>query len=155
LHVSGDLDVFSARDLDARLGRALALHRGDGLVLDLSNVPFMDCAGLGPVLRVRQRLEGRLALRGLQPQVDRLLNLARVVATVRILPPPGLWPSEADPHECRVVWDDLLDHRPSWHAPRREPGVPQGVRTAAAASAGERLRETHPLSSDRPTAWTR
>jgi len=131
LHVSGDLDLLTGPDLDARVGRATALHRGDGLVLDLSNVPFMDCAGLSPVLRARNRLGSRLCLRGLQPRVWRLLQLAGVADQLRILPAADRWPAEADPHRCRVVLDDLLDHRPAWtHA---EAGwAPPTVRTPVA-----------------------
>lgn len=113
LHVSGDLDLLTGPDLDARLGRALAVHRDDGFVLNLSDVLFMDCAGLGPVLRVRNRLGHRLCLRGVQPLVRRLLDLAGVTATLRILPATELWPAEADPLRCHVLLDDLLDHRPA------------------------------------------
>lgn len=123
LHVSGDLDLVTGPDLDARLGRAMALHHGDGLVLNLSGVPFMDCAGLGPVLRARNRLAERFCLSALRPRVLRLLDLTGVKETLRILPDGGLWPTEADPQRCRVVLDDLFDHRPA-QPPVRLGGAP-------------------------------
>jgi anti-sigma B factor antagonist len=113
LHVSGDLDLVTGPSLDARLGRAVTLHHDDGLVLSLTGVPFMDCAGLGPLLRARNRLGRRFCLRGLQPRVLRLLEVAGVAASLRILPATDLWPTEADPQRCHVVLDDLLDHRPA------------------------------------------
>ncbi len=54
-----DLDLSTGPQLDSRLNRAMTLHDGDGLVLDLSDVPFMDCAGLVPVLRARNALGDR------------------------------------------------------------------------------------------------
>jgi anti-anti-sigma factor len=112
LHVGGDLDLATAPDLEARLARALAFHRDDGLVLDLSEVTFMDCAGLRPVLRARNRIE-HLWLRGVHPRVRQLLDLAGVTDTLRILPTAQLWPAEADPLLCHVVLDDVSDHRPA------------------------------------------
>lgn len=113
LHVSGDLDLVTGPDLDARLGRAMTLHHGEGLVLNLAAVPFMDCAGLGPVLRARNRLGNRFCLRCVHPRVLRLLDVAGVAASLRILPAAELWPTEADPLRCHVILDDLLDHRPA------------------------------------------
>ena len=46
------------------------------MVLDLSEVTYMDCAGLAPMLAARARLGDRFWLRGLQPPVTRLLQLA-------------------------------------------------------------------------------
>ena len=111
LQFSGDLDIASGPRLDARLRRAMASHDGDGLVLDLSDVPFMDCAGLGPLLRARNALSERFCLTEPGPRVRRLLALAGVTQTLRILPGTDRWPAEADPRRCHVFLDDLLDHR--------------------------------------------
>ena len=117
LHVSGELDIATGPALDARLGRALAGHRGDGLVLDLTAVTFLDCAGLRPVVRASNRLGRRLCLRGVRGQVARLLDLTDVTASLRILPDAQAWPAEADPGHRGVVLDDLLDHRPAHPVP--------------------------------------
>lgn len=96
VHVIGDLDLLGGLELDARLGRELAAHRGDGLVLDLSRVPFMDCAGLGAVLRARRRHGHRLRLRGVQPRVRWFLDLAQVTDVL-----PGCSPSRDPAGEAR------------------------------------------------------
>jgi hypothetical protein len=105
----------------------VALHHGDGFVLNLSEVPFMDCAGLGPVLRVRNRLGPAFCLRGVQPRVRRLLDLAGVTSSLRILPAADAWPSEADPRHCHVVLDDLFDHRPAQPVVRLGGGPVPGI----------------------------
>jgi len=136
LHVSGELDVATAPDLDARMGRAVALRHGDGLVLDLSAVTFVDCAGLRPVLRGRNRLGRRLCLRAVPARVLRLLLLAEVAGSVRILPGERLWPAEADPGRCGIIFDDLFDHRPArpvLRLPRQDLSV---LTQAAATSVG-------------------
>jgi anti-anti-sigma factor len=50
------------------------------LTCDLSEVVFIDSAGLGMLLMVRERLEawgGTVALRGIQGQVAKLIGLTR------------------------------------------------------------------------------
>jgi hypothetical protein len=73
----------------------------------------MDCAGLRPVLRGRNRLGHRLCLRAVPARVLRLLILAEVAGSLRILPGEQSWPAEADLGRCGTVLDDLFDHRPA------------------------------------------
>jgi anti-sigma B factor antagonist len=113
LYVSGELDLATGPGLDARMGRAVAQRHGDGLVLDLSTVTFVDCAGLRPVLRVRNRLGRRLCLRAVPAQMLRLLLLAELAGSLRMLPGEQPWPAEADPGRCGIILDDLFDHRPA------------------------------------------
>jgi anti-anti-sigma factor len=108
LHVHGDLDLATAPDLDARLARALSRHADDGFVLDLSRVTFMDCAGLGPLLRGSRRIGDRLCLRGIQPRVGRLIDLTGVARVLRVLEDGLLWPAEAEPWPCRPLLEDLV-----------------------------------------------
>ena len=62
--VSGELDVFSAPTLDARLGRLLDAGRVR-IIVDLDGLDFVDCGGLGALVRrlgeVRSR-DGDLAV---------------------------------------------------------------------------------------------
>ena len=111
--MSGELDLATGPGLDALIGRAMAQRHGDGLVLDLSGVTFMDCAGLRPVLRGRDRLGHRLCLRAVPARVLRLLILADVAGSLRILPGEQSWPAEADPGRCGISLGDLFDHRPA------------------------------------------
>jgi anti-sigma B factor antagonist len=81
--VRGELDIRSAPDLRAWLGRVL----DDGaaqVVVDLSGVEFMDSSGLGVLVGAHKRLVrlgGRLSVVGVSSAVARLLSvtgLARV-----------------------------------------------------------------------------
>jgi len=132
LYVSGELDLTTGPGLDARIGRAMAQRHEDGLVLDLSGVTFMDCAGQQPILRGRNRLGHRLYLRAVPARVLRLLILADVAGSLRILPGEQSWPAEAGPGRCGIILDDLFDHRPARPAGRL-PGQDPSTLTSATA----------------------
>ena len=74
---AGDLDIATAPVLAASLA-VLAGRRVGAVTLDVSGVTFMDCAGLGVVLRAQARLDGYLWLRAPSPPVRRLLDLLRL-----------------------------------------------------------------------------
>ncbi|WP_298988602.1 diguanylate cyclase [uncultured Pseudokineococcus sp.] len=57
--ISGDLDEDSADDVRRRLTAALRASPDDDVVVDLSRVAFVDCAGLGVLLAVHDRLRVR------------------------------------------------------------------------------------------------
>jgi anti-sigma B factor antagonist len=74
--LTGDLDVLTAPEL----GRSLDRVAGDArsVVLDLSGLRFVDCAGLAPIRRAVQagRTSGTtVRLVGAQPPVERVLRL--------------------------------------------------------------------------------
>ncbi|MFJ9770329.1 STAS domain-containing protein [Kitasatospora sp. NPDC101157] len=72
----GEIDLDTAPRLHRELSRALTEHRE--VVLDLSEVTFMDCSGLGVLVRARNQADrsGRsLVLRGVGRPVARLLKL--------------------------------------------------------------------------------
>lgn len=73
LYVSGEVDLLTAPVLRSRLREAAS--GGRGVVVDLSAVTFIDCAGLTPLMEARRDLGTRLALRGLP---DPLLTMLRV-----------------------------------------------------------------------------
>jgi anti-sigma B factor antagonist len=54
--------------------------RGDLVLLDLSEVEFLDSSGLGAVVAARKLLgkRNRLALAGLQPAVEKVLRLTHM-----------------------------------------------------------------------------
>ena len=76
VHVAGDLDIATAPQLDRTLREAELQTRL--VVLDLREVPFMDCSGVHTIVdaSVRAREVGRrlLLLRG-PPDVDRMFAL--------------------------------------------------------------------------------
>jgi anti-anti-sigma factor len=79
LHLSGELDLVSEPTLTSELNRA----NGGAIVIDLSELAFMDSTGLRTLLSAAREIE-RLTLKGpLQPPVRRLLELTQ---TLTILP---------------------------------------------------------------------
>jgi anti-anti-sigma factor len=84
VRIAGDLDLSTAGDL----ARLLELEcPGDAdLVIDLSGVTFLDCAGLRVLLRARARVDGgggSLRLVPGPPAVQRVMGLARLDARLR------------------------------------------------------------------------
>ncbi|MGW7444161.1 STAS domain-containing protein [Kitasatospora sp. NPDC054795] len=76
VRANGEIDLDTAPSLRRALATALETHRE--VVLDLSEVTFMDCAGLGALVRARNQADrsGRhLILRGTSRCVVRLLKL--------------------------------------------------------------------------------
>jgi anti-anti-sigma factor len=76
LLATGELDVLTAPELERVLDSVVGNTRT--VVLDLSGLRFVDCAGLAPIRRAIQ--EGRtmatnVRLVGAQPQVERVLRL--------------------------------------------------------------------------------
>ncbi|MFB7908356.1 STAS domain-containing protein [Kitasatospora sp. NPDC056076] len=83
----GEIDLASAPRLHRELTCALDTHQN--VLLDLSQVTFMDCSGLGALVQARNQADrtgGRLALRGVGHPVARLLRLTGL--TGRLGPVP-------------------------------------------------------------------
>ena len=77
--VAGDVDIATANDMSAAVIAALDDHPGVGVILDFSNVGFMDSSGLRAVLDISRRLDaGDASLVLLSPNrpVRKLLSLA-------------------------------------------------------------------------------
>ncbi|MGW7584716.1 STAS domain-containing protein [Kitasatospora sp. NPDC054768] len=91
VRVCGEIDLDTAADLRRELSRALVDHRQ--VVLDLSQVTFMDCSGLNVLLEARNQADrngGHLALRGISRPVARLLELTGLTTWPAPAPcPPG------------------------------------------------------------------
>jgi len=83
--VHGDLDLHSADELGDRLSEA-ARDGASSVVVDLSNVDFVDSQGLGALLRGTRRLggrEGQFRLVVPAPQVRRVFE---ITALDRVFP---------------------------------------------------------------------
>ena len=78
LRVLGELDIASAPELAVALDRLLAAdHRV--VVLDLTELSFLDCAGMRPIRSALGALRcrgGTLVIRHAQPLVERTLRMA-------------------------------------------------------------------------------
>ena len=74
----GELDLSSLPGLEEALGPVL-VENGD-LLLDLSELAFMDSSGVGFLVRASQALAGRgqVVLLSPGPMVQRLLDLTRI-----------------------------------------------------------------------------
>src|SRR5690348_10924584 len=77
LRLLGELDASNRDHLHSTISSALENHP-PLLVVDLSGLGFMDCAGLSVLVWAHNRLAGcghRLVITGAQPVVQRLLHL--------------------------------------------------------------------------------
>lgn len=83
VHVSGDLDLSSAAEFATSLKGEVS--RVESLVLDLTDVPFMDSSGLREVILVSGELGKRLAV-VVNPEsaVQRLLEIAEVSDRINV-----------------------------------------------------------------------
>ena len=88
LAVAGEIHVSTAPEFSARLVDAIA-GEVTGVVIDLSDVAFIDSTGLSVLLdglRHVTRAGGRLALVTTNPTVLRLFEITRLDATFDIQP---------------------------------------------------------------------
>ena len=83
LHVKGEVDLLTAPGLRRRLREATS--GGRGLLVDLSAVTFMDCAGLGARLEARREMGTRLRLRGLPESLPIIVRVCGLQSAFTIL----------------------------------------------------------------------
>jgi anti-anti-sigma factor len=85
VRVRGDVDIQTAPQLQALLDGAI--ERGARLVLlDLSDVDFLDSSGLRVILAAAEQLralEGSLLLEGASPAVAQVLEMTGVIEHLR------------------------------------------------------------------------
>lgn len=78
--LAGDLDIVTSESVKRELaGLVDAGH--DSLVLDLSDVGFVDSSGLGALVALHRHAEsqgGRFSVRAVPPQVQRLFAITRL-----------------------------------------------------------------------------
>ncbi|MFJ1654768.1 STAS domain-containing protein [Streptomyces sp. NPDC088337] len=89
--LNGDVDLVTRLSLAARLDTLTDGPRPD-LVLDLRPVPFIDCAGLGLLCRVRNRVTargGRLRLVSGSSSFRRILRHTGLTGVFQVLPEFG------------------------------------------------------------------
>jgi anti-anti-sigma factor len=79
--VCGEIDLHNSPELRTQILALIAKSAPKRLVLNLTQVPYMDssaCAVLVESLRRMRTLGGRVLLVGLQPRVKGLLEIARL-----------------------------------------------------------------------------
>ncbi len=77
----GEIDIASVPLLQERVS-ALS---GPRVVIDLSEVTFMDSSGIGALLRVRQELEGRAVAVTVRRPVDRVRRVIDLLGLADVL----------------------------------------------------------------------
>lgn len=80
------LDAAATPDLKAKVGEWI--DKGTGrIVLDLTDVEFVDSTGLGAILSILKRLPGQsLVLAGCRPPIAELLKLTRLDRVFKVFP---------------------------------------------------------------------
>lgn len=87
IYLDGDIDHHSAQSIRARIDTKLFVQRPDKLVLDLSQVHFMDSSGLGLILgRYAKATELGIpcVLVNPNPPIRRILDLAGTERLIKI-----------------------------------------------------------------------
>ena len=79
--VRGEIDLHNSPELRGVLLELLQNHSPKKLVLNLSQVPYMDSSAIAVLVEALQRIRkagGRIFLTDLQPRVKGLLEIARL-----------------------------------------------------------------------------
>lgn len=82
IRLAGELDMSNESELDGVL--QAAVEQGGAILVDLSELTFMDSTGISAFLRAAVSLRGRgcLILHGEQHRVGRVLDLVRVDGSI-------------------------------------------------------------------------
>ena len=79
--IRGEIDLHNSPDLRGVLLELLAKHEPKRLVLNLSQVPYMDSSAIAVLVESLQKIRksgGRIFLTDLQPRVRGLLEIAKL-----------------------------------------------------------------------------
>lgn len=87
LAVGGELDLASSPSLESELELVFEADSNQFVILDLSELEFMDSTGLSVLVRAHQRSQaaerGFALIKG-RPQVQRLLSLTGVAERMKV-----------------------------------------------------------------------
>ncbi|MGQ4385606.1 STAS domain-containing protein [Streptomyces sp. SAS_270] len=113
--VKGFLDVDTATELHHHLANQM-VHGRRHLLLDLSEVPFMDSSGINIILKAYQearRVGGSVRLISPAPAVQRILDLTGVTLTV---------PSSETSEDALIATGQAPEREPQEGATEKVPG---------------------------------
>jgi anti-sigma B factor antagonist len=85
--ICGELDLLSAGPMEEHLQRLW--HPGDQLIIDLANTTFIDCSGLGALMRIHRHVHqggGLVRLAAPQPLPAKIIRLTEVDAVMAVHP---------------------------------------------------------------------
>jgi anti-sigma B factor antagonist len=80
-HVRGEIDLQNSPELRSALLEILAQTSPRRLILNLSQVPYMDSSAIAVLVESLKRIskqKGKICLTNLQPRVKSLLEIARL-----------------------------------------------------------------------------
>ncbi|MET9611918.1 STAS domain-containing protein [Kitasatospora indigofera] len=105
IELSGELDMDTVPQVEEAVRQSL-LSRTRIVIFDVRDLGFCDCAGLGGLLRARQRIVGADAVFHLENPPPMLLRLAALSGTGSALglpaPLPAVRADPAHPDRARV-----------------------------------------------------
>jgi stage II sporulation protein AA (anti-sigma F factor antagonist) len=87
IRLEGELDMHSADEFRSTADRALDASGAAKMLLSLKGVSFIDSSGLGVILGRYKRISmlgGTLLVANVQPQVEKILELAGLSNIVRV-----------------------------------------------------------------------
>ena len=77
--LSGEIDHHAAREIRSEIDLTAAKVKPQKLVLDFSDISFMDSSGVGLVMgrcKLMQMRGGTVEIRNLPPNIERIVSLA-------------------------------------------------------------------------------
>jgi stage II sporulation protein AA (anti-sigma F factor antagonist) len=87
IYIKGELDLVTANDFREAVDRTMEEMMAKNLLIDLSNVSFIDSSGLGVILGRFRKISaknGQLILVGLNPNVKRILELSGILSFIPV-----------------------------------------------------------------------
>jgi len=85
--ISGDLDLVLAKEFRETVDKILMDKPLRNLILDLSEVDFIDSSGLGAILgryKMIQQRKGKMSIWGAKPSVYRILDLSGILKIIPV-----------------------------------------------------------------------
>ena len=89
--VKGDIDAYHSADFKKEVKEKIASFKGMKIVLDLSNVAYIDSAGLGSLVAILKDAKNAgksFVLSSLKPNVKRIFEMTRLDKVFRIVDTP-------------------------------------------------------------------
>lgn len=88
VYLSGELDHHSAKQVRAELDGLIESPKVRRLVMDLSDLSFMDSSGIGVIIGRYNKMAkrgGSVGIKRAKPQINRIFNLSGVYQIVEKL----------------------------------------------------------------------